>query len=116
VARRATFFQKGCPVPPCRRRIGPVVQADAWFGSNRVTPVIYTTYAIPPPEVDIAPFDDAQGRLRQGGRFYSFSQKCCTECNIFVKKIKSVPCCRRRCCRSPGETPSLMNHRVTPVI
>jgi len=35
-------------------------------------------------------------RLRQGGRFYSFSQTCCTECNMFVKKIKSVPCCRRR--------------------
>jgi hypothetical protein len=32
----------------------------------------------------------------------------------FVKKKKSVPCCRRRFCRSPGETPGLMNHRVSP--
>jgi hypothetical protein len=27
-------------------------------------------------------------RLRQGGRFHSFSQKFCTKCKIFVKKIK----------------------------
>jgi hypothetical protein len=29
--------------------------------------------AIPGLAWDIAPFDDAQGRLRQGGRFLSFS-------------------------------------------
>ena len=28
VAQSATFFSKRCPVPPCRRRIGPFVQAD----------------------------------------------------------------------------------------
>jgi hypothetical protein len=28
-------------------------------------------------------------RLRQGGRFHSFSQKFCTSCKIFVKKIKT---------------------------
>jgi hypothetical protein len=25
-------------------------------------------------------------RLRQRGTVFAFSQKCCTECNIFVKK------------------------------
>jgi hypothetical protein len=44
--------------------------------------------AIPHVAGDIAPFDYAQGRLRQGGRFSSFSQKFCTLCNIFVKKKK----------------------------
>ncbi len=34
----------------------------------------------------------------------------------FCEKDQNVPCCRRRFCRSPGETPGLMNHRVTPVI
>jgi len=29
-------LEKACPIPPCRRRIGPVVQADAWFGTDRV--------------------------------------------------------------------------------
>jgi len=41
-------------------------------------------------------------RLRQGGRFLSFSQNICTRCKCFVKKIKTGPCCRRRFCRSPG--------------
>jgi hypothetical protein len=39
-----------------------------------------------------------------------------SQSEFFVKKEKSVPCCRRRFCRSPGETPGLMNDRVTPVI
>jgi hypothetical protein len=33
-----------------------------------------------------------------------------------AKKDQNVPCCRRRFCRVPGETPGLMNHRVRPVI
>jgi hypothetical protein len=33
----------------------------------------------------------------------------------FCEKDQKVPCCRRRFCRSPGETPGLMNHRVTRV-
>jgi hypothetical protein len=44
--------------------------------------------AIPRLAGDSAPFDDAQGRLRQGGRFHSFSQKICTQCKFFVKKKK----------------------------
>jgi hypothetical protein len=36
--------------------------------------------------------------------------------NFFVTKINSVPCCRRRICRSPGETSGLHAHRVRPVI
>ncbi|MFP4437684.1 MAG: hypothetical protein ACLFVO_10575, partial [Chloroflexaceae bacterium] len=34
---------------------------------------------------DISP-DGSQIRLRQHGTLFSFSQKCCTVCNIFVKK------------------------------
>jgi hypothetical protein len=34
----------------------------------------------------------------------------------FCEQEKSVPCCRRRFYRSPGETPGLMNQRVSPVI
>jgi len=30
------FCAKGWNLPPCRRRIGPVVQASAWFGTDRV--------------------------------------------------------------------------------
>jgi hypothetical protein len=40
-----------------------------------VLPIIYTTYAVVDPTGDFAPFDDAQGRLRQGGRNYLFSEK-----------------------------------------
>jgi hypothetical protein len=52
--------------------------------------------AIPRLAGDIAPFDYAQGRLRQGGRFHAFSQKICTECKFFVKKLDHVPRCHRR--------------------
>jgi hypothetical protein len=52
--------------------------------------------AIPGLTGDIAPFDDAQGRLRQGGRNHLFSQKICIQCKFFVKKDQKVPCCRRR--------------------
>ncbi|MFP4437980.1 MAG: hypothetical protein ACLFVO_12100, partial [Chloroflexaceae bacterium] len=34
---------------------------------------------------DISP-DGSQIRLRQHGTLFAFSQKCCTQCNIFVKK------------------------------
>ncbi|MFP4440437.1 MAG: hypothetical protein ACLFVO_24645 [Chloroflexaceae bacterium] len=37
---RCEFFcEKDQNVPRCRRRIGPFVPADAWFGTDRVTPV-----------------------------------------------------------------------------
>jgi hypothetical protein len=26
-------------LPPCRRRIGPFIQVNTWFGTDRVTPV-----------------------------------------------------------------------------
>jgi hypothetical protein len=35
---------------------------------------------------------------------------------FFCEQETNVPCCRRRICRSPGETPGLMNHRVSRVI
>ncbi len=40
------FVKKIRFLPPCRRRIGPVVPADAWFGTDRVTPVSNTRYAV----------------------------------------------------------------------
>jgi hypothetical protein len=70
--------------------------------------------AIPGFDGDIAPFDDAQGRLRQGGRFQSFSQKNSLS-DFFVKKEKQVPCCRRRIGLPPGQTSGLHAHRVNPV-
>jgi hypothetical protein len=33
------FVTKRWSLPPCRRRIGPFIQANTWFGTNRVTPV-----------------------------------------------------------------------------
>jgi hypothetical protein len=54
-------------------------------------------------------------RLRQGGNGHPFSQKFGSVSQIFVKKIKKVPCYRRRFCRSPGETSGLNVHRISPV-
>jgi hypothetical protein len=69
--------------------------------------------AIPRLAGAIAPFDDAQGRLRQGGRFHSVSQKI-SRCDFFVKQ-KKVPCCCRRN-RLPGRARVWSSpHRVTPV-
>jgi hypothetical protein len=39
VALYATFFPKRWNLPPCRRRIGPFIQVNTWFGSDRVTRV-----------------------------------------------------------------------------
>jgi hypothetical protein len=50
--------------------------------------------AIPRLAGDIAPFDYAQGRLWQGGRFHSFTQKFALCTKICVKE-KTAPCCRR---------------------
>jgi hypothetical protein len=45
--------------------------------------------AIPRLAGDIAPFDDAQGRLRQGRTDHSFSQTCGSLSHMFVKKVKT---------------------------
>jgi hypothetical protein len=46
----------------------------------------------------------------------SFSRNFGSSSQNFVKrKDQQVPCCRRRIGFSPGETPGLMNHRVSPV-
>jgi hypothetical protein len=63
---------------------------------------------------DIAPFDYAQGRLRQCGRFSIFFTKN-SLCEFFCEKETKVPCSRRRFCRSPGETSGLHVNRVTCV-
>ncbi len=54
-------------------------------------------------------------RLRQGGRDPIFLAKKCTTCIFLQERKKGVPCCRRRFCRSPGETPGLHSNRVTRV-
>jgi hypothetical protein len=63
---------------------------------------------------DIAPFDDAQGRLWQGGMEHSFPEKVARRAT-FSGKDKKVPCCRRRICRSLGETSGLNADRVRRV-
>ncbi len=107
VAHCATSPEKDGPIPPCRRRIGPWVQAHAWFGTDRVSPVSNTSYAVTNLKGNFA-----SGRAEQTR---SFSRNSGSKSQNFVKKIDHVPCCRRRFCRSPGETPGLNTHRVSPV-
>jgi hypothetical protein len=45
-----------------------------------------------------------------------FSQKICTTCKFFVKKGKTVPCCRRRVWRTSGQPSGLIGYRVDLVI
>jgi hypothetical protein len=107
------FCEKEGNLPPCRRRIGLVVPADACWVNDRVSPVILRDLrggrldherhdmskpretataamdqAIPHVARDIAPFDYAQGRLRQGGNTRSFSRKSGSPSHFFVKKRK----------------------------
>jgi hypothetical protein len=49
---------------------------------------------------DIAPFDDAQGRLRQGRTDHSFSQTCGSESHMFVKS--GFHLVKRPVCISPA--------------
>jgi hypothetical protein len=67
----------------------------------------YRSYAITPWETGFA-----SGRAEDSR---SFSQKCCSQSNIFVKKNKNVPRCRRRIGLSPGQTFGLNDHHVTCV-
>jgi hypothetical protein len=39
-SQREFFCAKEWDLPPCRRQIGPFIQADAWFGTDRVSPVV----------------------------------------------------------------------------
>ncbi len=55
----------------------------------------------------------ASGRAEETS---SFSQTCCTLCNMFVKKKKKVPCCRRRIRLPSGETSGLDLNHVSSVI
>jgi len=81
-----TFPEKECSIPPCRRRIVPVVQADAWFGTDRVTPVNNTTYAV---NIQTSRLVSMEARFACGSMvlLFSFSQKSCTLCNFFVKRM-----------------------------
>jgi hypothetical protein len=71
--------------------------------------------AIPRLAGDIAPFDYAQGRLWQGGRFHFFFTKMLHFVQHFCEKETKVPCCRRRIEIPRGQTSGLHVHRVRPV-
>gem|GEM_PF-3234779 len=43
------FYEQDWFFPPCRRRVGPFIQAHAGFGTDRVTPVNNTSYAVVDP-------------------------------------------------------------------
>jgi hypothetical protein len=58
------------------------------MNENRETANAETYPAILRLAGDIAPFDDAQGRLRQGGTFSVFFTKKIHVVNFFVKKKK----------------------------
>jgi len=85
LALRAKCSGKECSIPPCRRRIGPFVQADAWFGTDCVTPVnkILTIAPHPldnrntPPTSSRAP----DGRPVQDTRF-----RCCAGPRVRVRR------------------------------
>jgi hypothetical protein len=74
---------------------------------------MYTSYAV----VDLAGIclDNRPDSPPAGWKIPFFFTKMLHNVQHFCEKEKSVPCCRRRFCRSPGKTPSLMNDRVTPV-
>ncbi|MFP4439394.1 MAG: hypothetical protein ACLFVO_19300 [Chloroflexaceae bacterium] len=77
--------KKSTMLPQAKRAVHP--KQTPSLITDRVTPVNDTSYAVPPPEVDIA-----SGRVEDSR---SFSQKI-HAVNFSVKKIKRVPCCRRR--------------------
>ncbi len=87
LARCVKFPGKGCPIPPGRRHIGPVVPADAWCGTDRVRPVIYTRYAVGNQTEHLCPTKAgfAGGRM---GRDRSCSHNICTLCKCCVNKNK----------------------------
>ncbi|MFP4439739.1 MAG: hypothetical protein ACLFVO_21045, partial [Chloroflexaceae bacterium] len=68
------FYEQERNIPPCRRRIGPVVQANACQVNDRVTPVNNTTYAVGSSN---RAFHPVNGRIACGSMvlFLSFAQK-----------------------------------------
>jgi hypothetical protein len=75
---------------------------------HEILPVIHTSYAVTNPEGNLA-----SGRAEDPK---SFSQKIYRQCKFFVKKDKSVPCCRRRSRLSRQSVSHLNTCRVTRVI
>jgi len=101
------FCQQAKEVPCGRRRIGPFVQAHASFESDRVSPVTHRSYAIPPPDVDIA-----SGRVEENILFFI---KNLHTVQIFYEKRNKYHAAAGESGRYCAQTPSLQTHRVTPV-
>jgi len=91
--------------PSLQHGLGPGDRADAVCGISQMTRVTRSVLN------QASAWTNGPMRLRQGGRFHAFSKKCFTRCNIFLKKRKRVPCCRRRIGLATGETLSLIVHR-----
>ncbi len=85
------------------------------MSEQRETATAAMQQAIPGFDGGYRPIRRRSGQAPAGRKIYSFSQKCCTLCNIFVKKTDHVPRCRWRIGLPPGQMSSLCPHRVTRV-
>jgi hypothetical protein len=86
------------------------------MSEHRETTTADMQQAIPGLVGDIAPFDYAQGRLRQGGRFQFFFTKKLLSKQLFCKKEKEHHAAAGESGHSYAQTASLYAHRVTRVI
>ncbi len=63
--------EKAWNLPPCRRRVGPFIQAYAGVETDRVSPIIDTSYAVIVPEEHVA-----SGRAEQDILFQEILALC----------------------------------------
>jgi len=103
------YYRRFCPSVKCvslpiRDRLSPRAAHSSMFAKAGI---IYRTYAVLHLEMYFA-----SGRAEQT----TFFTKCLHVVQTFREKDHSVPCCRRRFCRSSGQTPGLHVNRVSPVI
>jgi hypothetical protein len=92
----------------CRRRSGQLPCANAQFADPPRNSVMDTRYA-----VTNLKGNSASGMAEQTR---ACSRNVGSSSQHFVNKLDQVPCCRRRFCRVPSETPGLNTHRVTRVM
>jgi len=124
------FVKKKKQVPCCRRRSRPLGKYVSYLNAHRVSRVIRhalrgagldherremneqreTTSAAMRYVILCLTMDSASGRVKDSLLFHKKSR-----CECFVKKIKSVPCCRRRIGLPSGETSDLNAHRVSSI-
>jgi hypothetical protein len=86
------FYEKEWNLPPCRRRIGPVVQADACQVSDRVTRVSYASYAV---QAYFGLLTGSNARFACGSMvlFDLFSQKLCKRLSEKVVRVGHTAYC-----------------------